>query len=32
LPGTERFFAGGDRSVRGFGYNDLSPVDSGSAR
>jgi translocation and assembly module TamA len=32
LPGTERFFAGGDRSVRGFGYNDLSPVDSGSAK
>ena len=27
LPGTERFFAGGDRSVRGFGFNDLSPVD-----
>jgi translocation and assembly module TamA len=26
LPGTLRFFAGGDRSVRGFGYNDLSPV------
>ncbi|MEZ5498167.1 MAG: BamA/TamA family outer membrane protein [Steroidobacteraceae bacterium] len=26
LPGTERFFAGGDRSVRGFGFNDLSPV------
>ena len=25
LPGSERFFAGGDRSVRGFGYNDLSP-------
>jgi translocation and assembly module TamA len=27
LPGTERFFAGGDRSVRGFGYTDLSPTD-----
>ena len=27
LPGTERFFAGGDRSVRGFGYNDLGPRD-----
>jgi translocation and assembly module TamA len=27
LPGTERFFAGGDRSVRGFGFNDLSPLD-----
>jgi translocation and assembly module TamA len=26
LPGSVRFFAGGDRSVRGFGYNDLSPV------
>lgn len=26
LPGTLRFFAGGDRSVRGFGFNDLSPV------
>jgi translocation and assembly module TamA len=25
LPGTVRFFAGGDRSVRGFGYNELSP-------
>jgi translocation and assembly module TamA len=32
LPGTERFFAGGDRSVRGFGYNDLSPLDDGGAR
>lgn len=28
LPGTERFFAGGDRSVRGFGYNELSPRDN----
>lgn len=27
VPGSERFFAGGDRSVRGFGFNDLSPVD-----
>ena len=25
LPSTVRFFAGGDRSVRGFAYNDLSP-------
>ena len=25
LPSTVRFFAGGDRSVRGFGYNELSP-------
>jgi translocation and assembly module TamA len=30
LPGQYRFFAGGDRSVRGFGYNDLSPI--GEAR
>jgi translocation and assembly module TamA len=29
LPGTERFFAGGDRSVRGFAFNDLSPVSNG---
>lgn len=28
VPGSERFFAGGDRSVRGFGFNDLSPVDA----
>lgn len=27
LPGSYRFFAGGDRSVRGFGFNDLSPVE-----
>jgi translocation and assembly module TamA len=26
LPGPYRFFAGGDRSVRGFAYDDLSPV------
>lgn len=26
LPGTFRFYAGGDRSVRGFAYNSLSPV------
>lgn len=26
VPGTERYFAGGDRSVRGFGFNDLSPT------
>jgi translocation and assembly module TamA len=25
LPSSVRFFAGGDRSVRGFAYNDLSP-------
>ncbi len=29
LPGTERFFAGGDRNVRGFAYNDLSPIVNG---
>lgn len=28
VPGSERFFAGGDRSVRGFGFEDLSPVDA----
>jgi translocation and assembly module TamA len=28
LPGSERFFAGGDRSVRGFGFNDLGPRDA----
>ena len=26
LPGLYRFFAGGDRSVRGFAYNSLSPT------
>ena len=26
LPGTFRFYAGGDRSVRGFSYNSLSPL------
>ncbi|MEZ5475500.1 MAG: BamA/TamA family outer membrane protein [Steroidobacteraceae bacterium] len=26
LPGSQRFFAGGDRSVRGFGFNQLSPL------
>jgi translocation and assembly module TamA len=26
MPGLYRFFAGGDRSVRGFAYNDLSPI------
>jgi len=26
LAPSQRFFAGGDRSVRGFGFNDLSPV------
>jgi translocation and assembly module TamA len=28
LPVSQRFFAGGDRSVRGFGLNQLSPVDA----
>jgi len=32
LPGTERFFAGGDRSVRGFGYTDLTPTDERGAK
>lgn len=27
LPPTIRFFAGGDQSVRGFGYQDLGPLD-----
>jgi len=27
LPASQRFFAGGDRSVRGFGLNELSPTD-----
>jgi translocation and assembly module TamA len=27
LPASQRFFAGGDRSVRGFALNELSPVD-----
>jgi translocation and assembly module TamA len=29
LPGIYRFFAGGDRSVRGFAYNSLSPDETG---
>ncbi len=28
LPASQRFFAGGDRSVRGWGLNELSPVDA----
>jgi translocation and assembly module TamA len=28
LPVVERFFAGGDNSVRGFAYNDLSPTEN----
>jgi translocation and assembly module TamA len=27
LPANYRFFAGGDRSVRGYGYEELSPTD-----
>jgi translocation and assembly module TamA len=27
LPASQRFFAGGDRSVRGFGLDELSPVE-----
>jgi translocation and assembly module TamA len=32
LPGTERFFAGGDRSVRGFGFAELSPLNDEGAK
>lgn len=32
LPGSRRFFAGGDRSVRGFGLNELSPFDADGNR
>ena len=28
LPAQYRFFAGGDRSVRGYGYDELSPTDA----
>jgi translocation and assembly module TamA len=28
LPGSMRFFAGGDRSVRGFAYEELSPTET----
>jgi translocation and assembly module TamA len=28
LPGSMRYFAGGDRSVRGFAYEELSPVET----
>ena len=27
VPASQRFFAGGDRSIRGFGYRDVSPRD-----
>lgn len=32
LPASQRFFAGGDRSVRGFGLNELSPKDDQGKR
>lgn len=32
LPASQRFFAGGDRSVRGFGLNELSPKDDNGNR
>jgi translocation and assembly module TamA len=32
LPASQRFFAGGDRSVRGFGLNELSPPAEGGTR
>lgn len=32
LPASQRFFAGGDRSVRGFGLNELSPRDADGDR
>lgn len=31
LPPSQRFYAGGDRSVRGYAYQDLSPVDQNGA-
>lgn len=31
LPPSQRFYAGGDRSVRGYGYQDLSPLDENGA-
>ncbi len=31
LPASQRFFAGGDQSVRGFGFNELSPRDAQGA-
>ncbi len=31
LPGSIRYFAGGDRSVRGFGYRALGPLDESGA-
>jgi translocation and assembly module TamA len=32
LPASYRFFAGGDQSVRGYGYEELSPVDETATR
>jgi translocation and assembly module TamA len=32
LPASVRFFAGGDNSVRGYGLNELSPVDASGQR
>lgn len=32
LPASQRFFAGGDRSVRGFALNELSPMDADGNR
>ncbi len=32
LPASARFFAGGDNSVRGFGLNELSPLDANGKR
>lgn len=29
LPPSQRFFAGGDRSIRGYGYRKVGPVDAG---
>ena len=29
VPATERFYAGGDQSVRGYGYNKLGPTEDG---
>ncbi len=31
LPASQRFFAGGDNSVRGFGYEELGPKDASGA-
>lgn len=31
LPASQRFFAGGERSVRGFGLNELSPQQAGKS-